>query len=100
MGQIPNRSAIPWMAATLAVGLTISPLLVGYEPIGADPDMMYRPIKTELARALRGGRLPFWSDRLGLGVPLVAESPAAAFSPPNLVSYRILDVPAAYRLSM
>ena len=38
-------------------------------------------IKTELARALRQGRLLFWSNDLGLGVPLVAESHVAAWTP-------------------
>jgi hypothetical protein len=74
--------------------------LVGYGPVGGDPDLMYRPIKSELARSLRQGRLPFWSDRFGLGVPLVAESHVAAFYPPNLVLYRFLDVAAAYGLAM
>ena len=53
-----------------------------------------------LARALGGGRLPFWSDAIGLGVPLVAESHVAAFYPPNLALYAVLSVPAAYRLAM
>ena len=48
----------------------------------------------------RPGRLPFWSDRFGLGVPLVAESHVAAFYPPNWVFYRFLDVATAYRLTM
>ena len=82
------------------VGTILGGLLVGYEPVGGDPDRMYRPLKSELARALEHGRLPFWSDRLGVGLPLVAESHVAAFYPPNLVLYRFLDVPAAYRLSM
>ncbi len=51
-------------------------------------------------RALAAGRLPFWSDRFGLGIPLVAESHVAAFYPPNLVFYRLLGVSSAYRLSM
>jgi hypothetical protein len=75
-------------------------LLVGYEPTGGDPDRLYRPLKAELARALAAGTLPFWSVRFGLGVPLVAESQVAAFYPVNLVLYRLLDVAAAYRLSM
>ena len=49
---------------------------------------------------LREGRLPFWSSRFGLGVPLVAESHVAAFYPPNLLLYRVFDVSTAYRLSM
>lgn len=83
------------LAAALLAGL-----LIGIEPVGGDPDRLYRPIKAELARALAEGRLPFWSDRLGLGFPMVAESHAAAFYPPNWVLYRFLSVPAAYRLSM
>jgi hypothetical protein len=82
------------------VGLALGGLLIGYEPIGGDPDRLYRPIKSELARSLHDGGLPFWSDRFGLGVPLVAESHVAAFYPPNWLLYRALDVAAAYRLSM
>jgi len=90
----------PLIAACAAVGLVLGGLLVGYEPVGGDPDRIFRPIKAELARTLREGRVPFWSDRFGLGVPLVAESHAAAFYPPNALLYRLLDVGAAYRLAM
>jgi hypothetical protein len=86
--------------ALILVGTLLGGLLVGYEPVGGDPDRMYRPLKSELARALHEIRLPFWSDRFGLGVPLVAESHVAAFYPPNLLLYRVLDVSTAYRLSM
>jgi hypothetical protein len=61
---------------------------------------MYRPLKYELQVALRDGGLPFWSDRMGSGVPLVAESHVAAFYPPNLIFYRLLPVRLAYRLLM
>ncbi|MDG3003051.1 hypothetical protein [Paludisphaera mucosa] len=93
----PNTACF-WTLA-LAAAL-LSGLLVGVEPVGGDPDRMYRPIKAELARSLAEARLPFWSDRVGLGFPLVAESHAAAFYPPNLLLYRFLSVPFAYRLSM
>lgn len=82
------------------VGLTLSGLLFGYEPVGGDPDCLYRPIKGILAEALRQGSLPFWSDKFGIGVPLAAESHAAAFYPPNWLLYRALGVSAAYRLAM
>jgi len=100
--ETPRRERVetPWLLATLAVGAVLGGLLVGYEPVGGDPDRMYRPLKEELARALRQGRLPFWSDAFGLGVPLVAESHVAAFYPPNLLFYGLLDVPTAYRLLM
>jgi hypothetical protein len=94
------RSEFPLLLALLAVGSILGGLLVGYEPVGGDPDRLYRPLKTEFARALQEGTLPFWSQRLGLGVPLVAESHVAAFYPPNLLLYRLLDVSSAYRIAM
>jgi hypothetical protein len=86
--------------AACAIGLVLSPVLVGLTPRDADPDLMYQPIKAELARALRAARLPFWSDRFGLGAPLVAESHVAAFYPPNWLFYRIWEVATAYRLTL
>ena len=88
------------MAALGVVALALGGLLIGYEPITVDPDTMYRPIKSELSRALREGTLPLWSDRFGVGTPLAAESHVAAFYPPNWVLYRLLSVAVAYRLSM
>jgi hypothetical protein len=95
-----SRREFPLALALLLVGIILGGLLVGYEPVGGDPDRLYRPLKTELSRALHDGRLPFWSERFGLGVPLVAESHVAAFYPPNILLYRLLDVSTAYRLSM
>jgi hypothetical protein len=92
-----GRAASWTLALTAAV---LAGLLIGIEPVGGDPDRMYRPIKAELARSLAEGTSPFWSDRLGLGYPLAAESHAAAFYPPNQLLYRALPVPVAYRLSM
>jgi hypothetical protein len=95
-----GRAKVPGLVAIAAVALTLGGLLVGYEPVGGDPDRIYRPIKSELSRALSEGRLPYWSDRFGLGAPLAAESHAAAFYPPNWALYSALGVAAAYRLAM
>ena len=95
-----DAKGLPLTVALVAVGLTVGGLLVGYEPVGGDPDRLYRPLKMELGRLLGEGRLPFWSDRFGLGVPLVAESQVAAFYPPNWILYGALDVSTAYRLAM
>src|SRR5262245_45314990 len=100
-GQLEDRRREkPLILCVILVGAILGALLVGYEPVGGDPDRVYRPLKSELSRQLHAGRLPFWSDRFGLGVPLVAESSVAAFYPPNLLLYRVLDVSTAYRLSM
>ncbi len=100
MSRLRAALASPGALAVAIVALALGPLLLAVEPVGGDPDLLYRPIKTELARALAQGRLPFWSDGFGLGVPLVAESHVAAFYPPNWLLYRLLDVPVAYRISM
>jgi hypothetical protein len=94
------RREFPLIFSVAAVGAILGGLFVGYEPVGGDPDRLYRPLKSELKRALSHGDLPFWSDRFGLGVPLVAESHVAALYPPNLLLYGTLDVSIAYRLSM
>ncbi len=100
MRPIWDRIPVPARIAVGAVALVVAPLLIGMETVGGDADLLYRPIKAELVRALRAGTLPTWSDRFGLGVPLLAESHVAAFYPPNLVLYGLLGVVAAYRLSM
>jgi Bacterial membrane protein YfhO len=100
MERTPENEWIPGVTACIVVGLLLGGLLVGYEPVGGDPDRIFRPIKAELAESLRRGRVPYWSDRLGLGVPLVAESHVAAYYPPNWVLYRVLGVSTAYRISM
>jgi len=95
-----TRRLVPLFCSLAMVGAILGGLLGGYEPVGGDPDRLYRPLKSELARSLSEGRLPYWSQRFGLGVPLVAESHVAAFYPPNLALYGILDVSTAYRLAM
>jgi len=100
MLSVTLRREGPLILSLVLVGGILGGLLIGYEPIGGDPDRMYRPLKSELARALGEGRLPFWSERLGLGISLVAESHIAAFYPPNWLLYRAFDVSTAYRLSM
>ncbi len=94
------KRQLPLALAVASVGIVLGGLLFGYEPSGGDPERLYRPLKSELARSLAVGKLPFWSDRFGLGVPLVAESHVAAFYPPNLLLYRVFPLRAAYRLSM
>ena len=62
MQRPDHADATPLLAACLTVGLLFGGLLVGVEPVGGDPDRIFRPIKAELARAIRAGTLPSWSD--------------------------------------
>ena len=102
LSRIMRRQHAPLLLAAALVGTVLGGLLVGYEHLlAADPDRLYRPLKSRAGPGVRAkDDCLFWSHRLGLGVPLVAESHVAAFYPPNIVLYRVLDVPTAYRLSM
>jgi hypothetical protein len=100
MVSILRRLCSPWLICLGTVGLMLGGLLIGFEPVGGDPDRMYRPLKQELATSLSSGKLPWWSDQLGLGLPLLAESHVAALYPPNWVLYTRASVTAAYRLAM
>ncbi|MGH2377861.1 MAG: hypothetical protein ACRDGT_05240 [Candidatus Limnocylindria bacterium] len=47
------------------------------------------PLAVLFHEALAEGRLPLWSDRLGLGFPLYAEGQIGAFYPPNWIVFRL-----------
>ena len=96
--SMPNLRSLFGVICGLVLALVLT--WAGPYPIGGDPDLMYKPIKSELARSLAVGQLPFWSTHFGIGVPLVAESHVAAFYPPNWLLYRIFDVHSAYPLAM
>ncbi len=96
--SIPHLRSLVLVICGVVLALILS--WAGPYPIGGDPDLMYKPIKSELARSLAAGRLPFWSHHFGIGVPLVAESHVAAFYPPNWLLYRIFDVNSAYPMAM
>lgn len=100
MTRLLRKLPAPLLVILGIVALTMSGLWIGLEPIGADPDNMYRPIKSELSRALSQKTLPLWSDLFGIGTPLAAESHVAAFYPPNWLLYGCLGVSAAYRMAI
>ena len=95
-----RRLLCPAVVVVGLTGLILGGLLVGFEPVGGDPDRLYRPLKEEFARYLSRGQLPFWSDRFGLGIPLLAESHVAAFYPPNWLIYSLAGLSTAYRMAM
>jgi hypothetical protein len=93
------RRVIPLFSALSAVGITLGGLLIGQGTVGHDPDREFRIFRFIRAEELRQGRIPYWSDRFGLGVPLIAESQVAAFYPPNLLFDRAFDALTAYDLA-
>jgi hypothetical protein len=100
MNRTLRRLLCPAIATVGLAGLLVGGLLIGFEPVGGDPDRLYRPLKEEFTHFLARGELPLWSDRFGLGIPLLAESHVAAFYPPNWLLYSIAGVSTAYRLAM
>src|SRR5262249_22768348 len=86
----------PGVMTVALAGLLVGRLPIGFEPVRGEPDRLYRPLKQELSRAMTVGRLPFWADRFGLGIPLVAESHVAAFYPLNWLLYPSGNVTFAY----
>src|SRR5271157_5191458 len=95
-----RRLLCPAVVTVGLAGLLVGGLLAGFEPVGGVPDRLYRPLKEEFARFLARGQLPLWSDRFGLGIPLLAESHVAAFYPPNWLIYSIAGISTAYRMAM
>jgi hypothetical protein len=95
-----RRLLCPAVVAVGLTGLLVGGLLLGFEPVGGDPDRLYRPLKEEFTRFLTRGRLPLWSDRFGLGIPLLAESHVASCYPANWLIYSALGISTAYRMAM
>lgn len=93
-----------WLVAVvLGIGLTgvvWRDLLTGGGLVGGDVYPYFLPQKQVLAESLAAGDIPLWHDRTGLGYPLLAESQAGVFYPPNQVLYRLFDVHTAWHLAV
>jgi hypothetical protein len=86
----------------IAVGLTglfWGPLWQGHGLIGGDLYTYFFPQKLVYADQLAQGQVPLWNDLVGFGYPLLAESQAGVFYPPNPWLYRQFDVNTAYNVS-
>ena len=100
---IANRkhvSLLDWIiAAVLGLALSLTVwwgLVQGGGLNGGDTFPYFVPQKLVLAEAFANGEIPLWHNLTGLGYPLLAESQAGVFYPPNQVLYRIADVNTAY----
>ena len=66
-----------------AAWLLFGDVLRGHVYYGGDIARIYLPLRTALSAALREGRLPWWTNKVGIGYPLVAAGEAGALYPPN-----------------
>lgn len=91
---------LQWVLAAIVGGILSyavwGDLLTGSGLIGGDIYAYFLPQKLILADAFANGELPLWHRLTGLGYPLLAESQAGVFYPPNQILYRILDVEQAF----
>jgi hypothetical protein len=97
---MPTRALLVVIA--IAVGLTVlfwGPLWQGHGLIGGDLYTYFFPQKLVYAEQLADGQVPLWNDLVGFGYPLLAESQAGVFYPPNPWLYRQFDINTAYNLS-
>ena len=60
-----------------------------------DTKYFYFPLLSDLAAALKQGRLPLWEPALFGGYPLFADGESGMLYPPHLLLLRLLDPPAA-----
>lgn len=91
------------IAIFIGLGLSLGvwwTLVQGGGLVGGDVYPYFLPQKVVLAECFENGELPLWNNHTGLGYPLLAESQAGVFYPPNQVLYRILDVNAAYNANV
>lgn len=90
-----------WRVAVI-VGVSLAAAaLAGRVSFGAsgwlwnlDLPKIHLPLAVLAHEALIEGRLPLWSDRLGMGFPLYAEGQIGAFYPPNWLIYQLDALPA------
>ncbi len=65
---------------------------------GGDIARQYLPQWAELSKALRRGELPWWSSRMGIGYPLLAEGEVGAWYPINWLLLSLCPLAASINL--
>lgn len=89
------RQALPWLLLALLPALFFWRLtLAGRIMVGLDPLNFFYPYHDAVRAALAAGRLPAWNPALFGGVPLLADSQAQVFYPPNWILL-LFDAPTA-----
>jgi len=67
----------------LALAVLFRRLLAGWALAGGDLQLYFFPYWAAAARAFQAGQLPLWNPYLFAGAPLLANSQAGVFYPPN-----------------
>jgi len=100
MSSAIRRREFLWVAllATLTTFVFWSELWAGGGLVGGDIYSYFLPQKQLLRESLQSGTLPFWHNRTSFGYPLIAESQAGVFYPPNWVLYGLLDAHRGYHV--
>lgn len=82
--RIAWEQALPIVLVLVGAGwLLFGAALCGSVYYGGDIARIYLPLRAALTSALREGRLPWWTNKVGLGYPLVAAGEAGALYSPN-----------------
>ncbi len=71
-------------------------LLVRTAFLVGDNGVQFHPWALALSQSLKQGTLPYWTDLIACGFPLVAEGQVAAYYPPNILFFLLLPFKAAY----
>lgn len=56
------------------------------------------PLKNFLAESLKNHQLPLWTNLIGTGFPILADSPIGAFYLPNMILFYLFPTPIAFNL--
>lgn len=102
-----RRLAVRWPSLPYLLGLALI-LAACYWPAATMQGVFYvgdifrlnYPARALYARALEGGRVPWWTPGALAGYPVLAEGQTGAYYPPNLIFYRWLPLPVALNYSV
>jgi len=92
---VAKRALLPAMAGLTAGGLALAFCFAAPEPwtIRGDNKLIHFPMQLEAVRLWAAGQIPFFTDRMWMGYPLLANPETGALYPPRLIAYWITEAP-------
>lgn len=93
--SVAHRALFPAVAGLTAGCLALAFCFAADEPwaLRGDNKLIHFPMQLEAVRLWAEGQVPFWTDRLWMGYPLLANPETGALYPPRLVGYWLTDAP-------